>query len=173
MGAQPAAPVPMQPLHVTMGAVALADPDPAPQPPFTQPPVAEAPHAPVRAPQPNAPVPSPNRRPRAASGLFAEPPPEAAAAPAGPSREDVARPSIFLRMTGRLRKQPETAGVPEQHPQQQPQPQVQARRAEPTFQAEPRADQPRAEQPRAAVRPAATDEMGILDIPTFLRRQSS
>jgi hypothetical protein len=76
-------------------------------------------------------------------------------------------------MTGRLRKQPETAGVPEQHPQQQPQPQVQARRAEPTFQAEPRADQPRAEQPRAAVRPAATDEMGILDIPTFLRRQSS
>jgi hypothetical protein len=66
-------------------------------------------------------------------------------------------------MTGRLRRQPEGAA-----PAPQPEPQQAARRAEPTFQPE-----PRVEPVRAAVRPAGNEEMGILDIPTFLRRQSS
>jgi hypothetical protein len=72
----------------------------------------------------------------------------------------MARPTLFSRMTGRLRRQPDAP------PQGAPEPQQ--RRAEPTMQPE-----PRVEPVRAAVRPAGNEEMGILDIPTFLRRQSS
>jgi hypothetical protein len=128
-------------------------------------PATEAPPAPVRAPPPLAqPVPQPTgRHPR--GGLFAEPPAAAgdaanAGLPAGPTRDDMARPTLFSRITGRLRGQGEAAP--------QPQPEPVQRRAEPTMQPE-----PRVEPVRAAVRPAGNEEMGILDIPTFLRRQSS
>ncbi len=153
------------PMHVTMGAVALANPEPVPQPPapaasLTAGPVAtEVPHAPVRAPMPYASPQTPGRQPR--GGLFAEPPAEGQpGAPAGPSRDDIARPTLFSRMTGRLRRPAEAAPQPQAEPQQ--------RRAEPTMQPE-----PRVEPVRAAVRQAGNEEMGILDIPTFLRRQSS
>jgi cell division protein FtsZ len=161
------APVQAQPapMNVTMGAVALANPEPeAVRPPAMQP-AAEAPPMPVRAPPPLAtPLATPLAAPQPAvrqprGGLFAEPPAEAAA-PAGPSREDMARPTLFSRITGRFR------GPAEAAPQPQPEP-VQ-RRAEPAMQPE-----PRVEPLRAAVRPAGNEEMGILDIPTFLRRQSS
>jgi cell division protein FtsZ len=181
--AQQAAPMqPPQPLNVSMGAVALANPEPAPMPmpaaatvqyaaaapaPMMAQPMAEMPHAPVRAPLPFTAPQAPARQPR--GGLFAEPPADAgypvnASQPPAPSREDVTRPSLFLRMTGRLRRQPDQAAP---QPPEPPQPQQQ-RRAEPTFQPE-----PRVEPVRAAVRPASNEEMGILDIPTFLRRQSS
>jgi hypothetical protein len=73
----------------------------------------------------------------------------------------MSRPTLFSRMTGRLRRQPDGLPQPAPEPQQQ-------RRTEPTMQPE-----PRVEPVRAAVRPAGNEEMGILDIPTFLRRQSS
>jgi cell division protein FtsZ len=151
--------MPAPQMNATMGAVALANPEPtvahAPQPA-----VPEAPHAPVRAPMPFTAPQTPARPPR--GGLFADPPaaPEAEP-PAGPTRDDIARPTLFSRMTGRLRRPAEAAP-------QQDQPEPQARRAEPTLQPE-----PRAEPARPAVRPAGNEEMGILDIPTFLRRQSS
>jgi cell division protein FtsZ len=153
------------PMNVTMGATALANPEPemVPTTMSVMQPVAEAPPAPVRAPPQLAqPVPQPMaRQPR--GGLFAEPPAaagDAAGLPAGPSRDDIARPTLFSRITGRLRGQSEAAP--------QPQPEPVQRRAEPTMQPE-----PRVEPARAAVRPAGNEEMGILDIPTFLRRQSS
>jgi hypothetical protein len=156
-------------MNVSMGAVALANPEPAPAPvhhPAPMQGVAEVPHAPVRAPLPFTAPQTPNRQPRAGGGLFAEPPAEAgvAAQPTGPTRDDISRPTLFSRMTGRLRRQPEGAAQP------QPEPQLpqQQRRAEPTMQPE-----PRVEPVRPAVRPAGNEEMGILDIPTFLRRQSS
>jgi cell division protein FtsZ len=156
----PAAP----PMHMTMGAVALANPEPdaapAPQAPPHAPAMAEAAPAPMRAPPPFVAPQVPNRQPR--GGLFAEPPMEAVQAepPAGPTRDDIARPTLFARMTGRLRRQAEPTAPPPAEPQ--------LRRAEPTMQPE-----PRVEPVRAAVRPAGNEEMGILDIPTFLRRQSS
>jgi cell division protein FtsZ len=155
------------PMNMTMGATALANPEPemTPAPMSVMQPVTEAPPAPVRAPPPLAqPVPQPMaRQPR--GGLFAEPPAATGDAanpglPAGPSRDDMARPTLFSRITGRLRGQAEVAP--------QPQPEPAQRRAEPTMQPE-----PRVEPVRAAVRPAGNEEMGILDIPTFLRRQSS
>jgi hypothetical protein len=128
-------------------------------------PAAEAPPMPVRAPPPMATplassLPPVSRPPR--GGLFAEPPGEAVVAPppAGPSREDMARPTLFSRITGRFRGPAEAAPPP---PPEQAQ-----RRTEPSMQPE-----PRVEPVRAAVRPAGNEEMGILDIPTFLRRQSS
>jgi cell division protein FtsZ len=164
-------------MNISVGATALANPEPeivaAPAPAPTLAPTqtvqaAMAPPAPVAAPpvraQPPLAAPTAQTRPPR-GGLFAEPPadaahPVSAEAPAGPSREDLARPSLFSRFTGRLRGQTEAA------PQQQPAPQQ--RRAEPAMQPE-----PRVEPVRAAVRPAGNEEMGILDIPTFLRRQSS
>jgi cell division protein FtsZ len=153
------------PMNVTMGATALANPEPElpPAPMPVMQPAADAPPAPVRAPPPLAtPIPQPMARPPR-GGLFAEPPTDAtnAGMPAGPSRDDMARPTLFSRITGRFRGQAEATA-----PQTQPEP-VQ-RRAEPTMQPE-----PRVEPVRAAVRPAGNEEMGILDIPTFLRRQSS
>jgi cell division protein FtsZ len=150
------------PMNVSVGATALANPEPAPAPQPAPPPVyAEAPPPPVRAPAPFTAPQTPGRPPRS-SGLFAEAPADAgAAAPIGPTRDDMARPTLFSRMTGRLRRQSDAAAPPAPEPQQ-------PRRAEPTMQPE-----PRVEPVRAAVRPAGNEEMGILDIPTFLRRQSS
>ena len=154
-----------QPLmNAALGSAALANPEPVAAPaPLPAPVFADAPHAPVRAPMPYTAPAAPARQPR--GGLFAEPPATTGGATgaepqAGPTRDDIARPTLFSRMTGRLRRQSEAA----QPDQQAPQP----RRAEPTMQPE-----PRVEPVRAAVRPAGNEEMGILDIPTFLRRQSS
>jgi hypothetical protein len=163
--------MPVPQMNVSMGAVALANPEPAPAPvhhPAPMQSVAEVPHAPVRAPLPFTAPQTPSRQPRAGGGLFAEPPadPATAAQPTGPTRDDISRPTLFSRMTGRLRRQPE--GAPQAQPELQQQQPQQQRRTEPTMQPE-----PRVEPVRAAVRPAGNEEMGILDIPTFLRRQSS
>jgi hypothetical protein len=157
-----AAAIQPQAMNVTMGATALANPEPELAPAPIMQPAAEAPPMPVRAPPSVAtPIPPPVGR-QQRGGLFAEPPGEAAstASPAGPSREDMARPTLFSRITGRLRGQADTPPAPQPEPAQ--------RRTEPTMQPE-----PRVEPVRAAVRPAGNEEMGILDIPTFLRRQSS
>ena len=190
-------PRPLQPVHMTIGATALAEP--AMEPPMqaapvqaaaTPPPAAEAaPRAPLpfTAPSPVAPAAAvhaapvqapPPRAPRG-GGLFAEPP-----APDGGPAARAPRHSIFQVMTGLIRRQPD-AGAPAPqavHHQAAPMaspmaPQVpppMARRAEPAAPMTPPAAAPAAPEPvRAAVRPASGDEMGFLEIPTFLRRQSS
>jgi cell division protein FtsZ len=89
------------------------------------------------------------------ASLFAEAP--QAAAPAVPTAPDAARPSLFSTVTGAIRRRMPAATVT--GPPQQP-------RAEPVLQ------EPRTEQPRASVRQTGGEEVG-LDIPAFLRRQSS
>jgi hypothetical protein len=81
--------------------------------------------------------------------LFAEPP----AAPPPP------RVSLFGRVTGAIRGQ-QHAEPPAPSPQQ------------PAYRAEPAQHDPRAEPARASVRQASADD-GAIDIPAFLRRQSS
>jgi cell division protein FtsZ len=114
---------------------------------------------PAAAPQPiqhAAAAPEPRVAPAPArGGLFAEAPrPVSAAAPAAAAE---ARPSLFSTVTGAFRRR-QPAPVAEASPA--------AVRAEPTVQ------EPRPEQPRASVRQTIGDEVG-LDIPAFLRRQSS
>ena len=92
------------------------------------------------------------------SGLFAEPRAAAATAPAQAAPEP--RSSLFSTVTGAFRRRHHHAGA-------EPAPV----RAEPAMQ-EARAE-PRPEPPHASVRPAVGDEMTGLDIPAFLRRQSS
>jgi cell division protein FtsZ len=92
-------------------------------------------------------------------GLFAEPvarPAESAQPTPAPSGGT----SLFNRVTGAIGKRAQAVTAPAQ---QQPQ-----ERAEPVVTAE-----PRRETVRPAVRPSAVDEMGGLEIPAFLRRQSS
>jgi cell division protein FtsZ len=97
---------------------------------------------------------------RSRSGLFAEPPPAATPEPIGaPAAPEPARPSLFGTVTGVFRRRPGSGAAPGQD---QP-----AGRIEPMI-----APEPRPEHPRASVRPVAGEEMGI-EIPTFLRRQSS
>jgi cell division protein FtsZ len=86
------------------------------------------------------------------SGLFAEPSSPAQSAP------DPARPSLFSTVTGAFRRRQHHAPAESTTP--------------PPVRAEPPAQEPRAEPPRASVRQTAGDEVG-LDIPAFLRRQSS
>jgi cell division protein FtsZ len=101
---------------------------------------------------PAAPRPAPSA---SRGGLFAEAP-RSVAAPPQPSTEP-ARPSLFVAVTGAFRRRhhapaPVTDATPV--------------RSEPTL-------QPAApESPRASVRPAGDEVVG-LDIPAFLRRQSS
>ncbi len=98
-------------------------------------------------------------RPR--SGLFAEPsapPAEEAQAAAPVQGADAARPSLFGTVTGVFRRRVAGVAVAE----------VQPVRTEPVVNAEPRAEPA----PRPTVRPLVAEEMGI-EIPTFLRRQSS
>ena len=91
------------------------------------------------------------------AGLFAEAlGPVSAAAPAQPGGEP-SRPSLFSTVTGAFRRRQSTPAASGDQP---------AVRAEPVMQ------QPRVEPPRASVRQTAGDEVG-LDIPAFLRRQSS
>jgi len=97
-------------------------------------------------------------RPR--SGLFAEPAPATApGAVEAPAAAEPARPSLFGTVTGVFRRRPGSAASPGHD---QP-----SGRVEPMIAAELRPDHP-----RASVRPVAGEEMGI-EIPTFLRRQSS
>jgi cell division protein FtsZ len=99
--------------------------------------------------------------PHAASsgaGLFADPSgPVSAAAPGQPATE-ASRPSLFSTVTGafRRRTQPLTSS-----------PGPAPARAEPVI------HEPRPELPRASVQQTAGDEVTGLDIPAFLRRQSS
>jgi cell division protein FtsZ len=96
------------------------------------------------------PVPAASR-----AGLFAEAP--VSAAVPMPSGAEPSRPSLFSTVTGAFRRR-------------QPAPTAQGEPA--PMRAEPAMQQPRIEQPRASVRQTAGDEVG-LDIPAFLRRQSS
>jgi cell division protein FtsZ len=91
------------------------------------------------------------RIPGRSATLFAEPPPAQPPAPAP-------RTSLFGRVTGAFRGH-------------QPDAQPLAAPAPPAYRAEP-AQEFRAEPPRASVRQASGEEGGI-DIPAFLRRQSS
>ncbi len=139
-----------------IGAPVLAQAAPAYVPVQEEEPVAmaaPAEAAPAAAPWPQQAqaAPQPTARPAPArAGLFAEPPAAAASAPVPPPTP---RNSLFGIVTGAIRGRaappaPETV------------------RAEPLFSSAPAAEA------SASVRPAATEEMG-LDIPAFLRRQSS
>ncbi|HEY2133552.1 MAG TPA: cell division protein FtsZ [Acetobacteraceae bacterium] len=90
---------------------------------------------------------------RAGSGLFAEPPRGEHAAP--PPRR-----SLFGIVTGAIRSSLPAASAPAEAP------------SAPAYQHDPSAQGHAAEPVRANVRPAMGEEMGI-DIPAFLRRQSS
>ena len=105
------------------------------------------------------PAPAPAARNAAPAGLFTQAPASQEAAPAqAPSQAH--RPSIFNLVTGALRRGPAPAAQPEVPDMRD------ARRAEPHFAAEPQA-------PSATVRAHAEPEPAGLDIPAFLRRQSS
>jgi hypothetical protein len=92
-------------------------------------------------------------------GLFAEPSRPVAAAPAAPTNEPP-RVSLFSTVTGAFRRRQAAAAMAAEP--------ANPARPEPTVQeARP------AEQPRASVRQTAGDEVAGLDIPAFLRRQSS
>ncbi len=86
------------------------------------------------------------------AGLFAEPPASAQSAP------DAGRPSLFSTVTGAFRRRQHHAPAEAATPA--------------PVRAEPAIQEPHAEPPRASVRQTAGDEVG-LDIPAFLRRQSS
>ncbi|MBO0712303.1 MAG: hypothetical protein J2P47_13595, partial [Acetobacteraceae bacterium] len=91
-------------------------------------------------------------------GLFAEPQRPAAIAPQNPGINGTEpRRSIFQAVTGRLRNARSSLSQPAEPPPPR---------------AEPLLAEPRTEQARASVRPAGGEDMG-LDIPAFLRRQSS
>ena len=94
--------------------------------------------------------------PASRASLFAAAPQQGSVAPSAP---EAARPSLFSTVTGafRRRQQPPLAGTEPASPV----------RAEPVMQ-----QAPRAEPPQASVRQTAGEEVG-LDIPAFLRRQSS
>jgi hypothetical protein len=93
------------------------------------------------------------RIPGRSASLFAEPPPQQA--PIAPPR-----PSLFGRVTGAFRGQPPEATA--QPPQTRPA----------AYDAEQSMPEARTEPPRASVRPASGEE-SAMDIPAFLRRQSS
>ncbi len=99
-------------------------------------------------------------QPASRGGLFAEPTRAAAAVPPAPAGAEP-RPSLFRSVTGRLRN---TLGSV-----QAPAPVAEAPAARPV---EASVQEHRPEPARASVRQAAGEEMG-LDIPAFLRRQSS
>jgi cell division protein FtsZ len=105
------------------------------------------------APQPmHHPSVEPSSRPAASrANLFAEPQRPATAA-------EPSRPSLFSTMTGAFRRQKHAPAMPAESPPP---------RAEPAMQ-QPTGVEP----PRASVRQTGGDEVG-LDIPAFLRRQSS
>jgi cell division protein FtsZ len=103
---------------------------------------------------------------RAASsgaGLFTDGPrPVSAAAPGQPVAESM-RPSLFSTVTGAFRRRNQTSAAPSVVAAPGP---VQAR-------SEPVVHEPRPEPPRPVVQQTAGEEVTGLDIPAFLRRQSS
>jgi len=116
--------------------------------------------APVQNPEPSAGqrgTASVQQAPRA--GLFADVPRPTAAPATPPQPTEPPRPSLFSTVTGAFRRR-YGGGVPAN---EQP-----VQRQEPALNPE----QPRTEAPRASVRQAASEEMA-LEIPAFLRRQSS
>jgi cell division protein FtsZ len=151
-GAMPA-PAPVMTLHplrqAAPHAVALSEVIAAP---VVMEPAAMAPYplAAAIAEPPPAPRPAPPH-----AGLFAEPP---QAMPAQTPPPDTGRPSLFSTVTGAFRRRQHYAPQPPTEP--------------PPVRAEPAIQEPHVEQPRASVRQTSGDEVG-LDIPAFLRRQSS
>ncbi len=109
--------------------------------------------APTQAPMRLAPL-APRPQAARSGGLFAEP--SASGGALAPEQTEPARPSLFGQVTGVLLRR--RAAPPPAEP------------AGPR--AQPVAAEPRAEPSPATVRPVAGEEMGI-EIPTFLRRQSS
>jgi cell division protein FtsZ len=107
---------------------------------------------PLAAPQHRASSPAPR------AGLFAEAPRPVSAPAQGQPAAEPSRPSLFGTVTGAFRRRLNTPAAQDEPP---------AVRAEPTMQ-----QGPQVGQPRASVRQTAGDEVG-LDIPAFLRRQSS
>ena len=93
--------------------------------------------------------------PRTRPGLFAEPPHPGEPPISTPASPETARPSLFGTVTGVFRRRPTSGPVEQPHA-----------RVEPMI-----APEPRPEPARASVRAMAGEE-GI-EIPTFLRRQSS
>ena len=96
---------------------------------------------------------------QAASGLFTQAPAQLEAAPI-PAPAQPHRPSIFNLVTGALRRGPAQPAQPEMPDMRD------VRRSEPHFAGEQQA-------PSATVRAHAEAEPAGLDIPAFLRRQSS
>jgi hypothetical protein len=94
---------------------------------------------------------------KVASPLFTEARPTAAPA-APPSMPEPARPSLFTTVTGAFRRRPSAAPAAE----------TTAPRNEPVLRTE-----HRAEAPHASVRLAASSDEPTLEIPAFLRRQTS
>ena len=92
------------------------------------------------------------------ANLFAEPPRAAATTAAQPVGE-AARPSLFSTVTGAFRRRQHAPATTAEQPA--------------PVRAEPMLQEARPEQPRASVRQTAGDEVVGLDIPAFLRRQSS
>jgi cell division protein FtsZ len=104
------------------------------------------------APEPMVAAPQVRAAPAAtrSTSLFAEPGPVQSA-------PEPSRPSLFSTVTGAFRRRQHTAAASAELP---------------PVRAEPGLHEPRIEQPRASVRQTAGEEVG-LDIPAFLRRQSS
>ncbi len=98
------------------------------------------------------PAPAPSR-----SGLFAEAPRPVSAGPAAQPPADAMRPSLFGQVTGRFRRRQQAS--------------IEAAGPAPAREETP-AQGAHSAQPRASVHQTAGDEVG-LDIPAFLRRQSS
>jgi cell division protein FtsZ len=98
------------------------------------------------------------RSEQSGAGLFAEPPRPVAAGGTAQPAADVSRPSLFSTVTGAFRRRYLPPGGSDDAPQAR---------------AEPAVTEPRQEPPRASVRQTAADEVTGLDIPAFLRRQSS
>jgi cell division protein FtsZ len=105
--------------------------------------------------------PPPARPPLTASraGLFAEPSRPVAAPAAAQQPVEPPRPSLFSTVTGAFRRRNQAVAAQVAEPAQM--------RSEPTVQEQ------HVEPPRASVRQTAGDEVAGLDIPAFLRRQSS
>ena len=133
-----------------METLTAEEPQPIPHPSISVAPPVEAPQPPPRsAPAAQQPV-------SANASLFAEQP-RVAAAPVQTASEGP-RPSLFSTVTGAFRRRNNVTSAP----------------AVPmAVRAEPMLHEARPELPRASVRPAGGDEVAGLDIPAFLRRQSS
>ena len=104
-------------------------------------------------------------RPKQPSSLFATQPASAPAVGTAPASqtESVAR-NLFQQATGLFRKRPVAAP---------PQPEAETRKREPVVQQEPRPAELDMRQERPVERRAAAQDDGAMDIPAFLRRQSS